>query len=173
MSTFRNITISLVIATAALAPATAIARNGADDDPALNDDRGGQQAGTATTPAADDNPTAGDDDGATRAQSPKRARRERRVTGDCTGDSTSKLKVKLRDGRWETEFEVDQNRVGVAWDVSLSRNANVVVATTKTTRAPSGSFALERRLRNAAGRDTISAKATSPSGEVCSAAITI
>jgi hypothetical protein len=44
-------------------------------------------------------------------------------------------------------------------------------------RAPSdgssGSFSLERRLRNDPGRDTISAGATSPSGEVCRATLTI
>jgi hypothetical protein len=32
--------------------------------------------------------------------------------GSCTGSSTWKLKVKSDDGRIETEFEVDQNRVG-------------------------------------------------------------
>lgn len=168
MNTARSITISLVVALTALAPATALARHGADDDPALGDDRGGQ---TVTT--TDDNPAAGADDGATRTRSTSRSRRERRVTGDCTGASTSKLKVRLRDGRLRTEFEVDQNVVGVAWHVSLSHNGRVAASTTKTTRAPSGSFSLERRLRNAAGRDTVRAKATSPSGEVCSASLTI
>jgi hypothetical protein len=169
MNTKRSITISVVLALAALSPATALARNGADDDPALGDDRGGQVVGT--TASTDDNPTSGDDSGATRART--RTRTERRVAGSCSANSTAKLKVKLRDGRWETEFEVDQNRVGVTWDVRLSRNAAVIVSTTRTTRAPSGSFELERKLRNGAGRDRISARATSPSGEVCSAAITI
>ena len=167
MNTKLSIPISLVIALTALAPATALARNGADDDPALGDDRGGTQV--ATTTSTDDNPSTGDDNGGSRT----RTRPERRVAGSCTGNSTAKLKVKLRDGRWETEFEVDQNRVGVTWDVRLSRNGNVVVSTTRTTRAPSGSFEIERKLRNGAGRDRISARATSPSGEVCSAAITI
>jgi hypothetical protein len=56
--------------------------------------------------------------------------------------------------------------------VKLSRNGDVAVRTTRTTRAPSGSFSVERRLRNGAGRDTISAEATSPTGEVCSAGLT-
>ena len=171
MNTKRSITLSVVLALAALSPATALARNGADDDPALNDDRGAAQVATPTT-ATDDNPTAGDDNGGTRTQS-SRSRSERRVTGTCTGNSTAKLKVKARDGRWETEFEVDQNVVGVAWQVRLSRDGHVAVSATRTTRAPSGSFSLERRMRNSAGHDTISARATSPTGEVCSASITI
>lgn len=88
MNPTRSITISLVLALAAVAPTSALARNGADDDPSLGDGRGGQQVAP-------------------------------------------------------------------------------------TTKAPSGSFSLERRLRNGAGRDTISAEATSPSGEVCSATLTI
>jgi hypothetical protein len=167
MNTKRSIPISLVLALTALAPATALARNGADDDPALGDDRGGAQV--ATTTSTDDNPSTDDDNGGSRT----RTRPERRVAGACTDGSTAKLKVKLRDGRWQTEFEVDENRAGVTWDVRLSRNGNVAVATTRTTRAPSGSFQLERKLRNGAGRDRISARATSPSGEVCSASITI
>jgi hypothetical protein len=167
MNPKRSIPISLVIALTALAPATALARNGADDDPALGDDRGGAQVATATS--TDDNPSTGDDNGGTRT----RTRPERRVAGSCTGDSTSKLKVKLRDGRWETEFEVDQNRDGVTWDVRLSHDSKLAVTTTKTTRAPSGSFSLERKLRNSAGDDTISARATSPGGEVCTASVTI
>jgi hypothetical protein len=167
MNTKRSITLSLVTALAVLSPASALARNGADDDPALGDDRGGTQV--ATTTSTDDNPSAADDNGGSRTSS----KAERRVAGSCTASSTSKLKLKLRDGRWETEFEVDQNRVGVRWNVRLSHGGKLAVATTKTTRAPSGSFSLERKLRNSAGDDTISARATSPGGEVCSASVTI
>src|SRR3954471_23474088 len=42
--------------------------------------------------------------------------------GSCTKSASSKLKVKHDDGRLETEFEVDQNRNGVRWRVTLSRN---------------------------------------------------
>ena len=166
MTRTRSITTSLALILA-LAPATALARGG-HDDPAGSDDNGGRQV----APSTDDNPSAGEDNGGTRPKSTKRARRERRVAGECTGDSTSKLKVKLRDGRLKTEFEVDQNVVGVRWAVKLSRNGDVAVETTRTTRAPSGSFSIERRLRNGAGRDTIGAEATSPTGEVCTATIT-
>jgi hypothetical protein len=95
------------------------------------------------------------------------------VTGSCTKNSTSKLKVKADNGRLETEFEVDQNRSGVKWNVTLRRNGNVAVKSTARTKSPSGSFSFERRLANGAGKDRISARATSPSGEVCTASLSI
>ncbi len=46
-----------------------------------------------------------------------------RATGTCTAHSTSKLKAKHDDGRIEVEFEVDQNRNGRLWTVTISDNA--------------------------------------------------
>jgi hypothetical protein len=96
-----------------------------------------------------------------------------RVRGSCSGNSTSKLKVGPDDGRHEAEFEVDQNRVGVTWKVQLRLNGKLVTSTTAKTRAPSGSFEVRRLLANRPGSDRIAAKATSPSGEVCTAAVTV
>jgi hypothetical protein len=93
---------------------------------------------------------------------------DHRVTGKCTRGSTAKLKVKADDGRLETEFEVDQNRNGVTWKVTIRRNGALAVSTHARTKAPSGSFSVERRI---AGSGRISARATSPSGEVCTAAL--
>ncbi|HEY2604043.1 MAG TPA: hypothetical protein VGI67_20965 [Thermoleophilaceae bacterium] len=97
----------------------------------------------------------------------------KQVTGKCTKSASSKLKVKPDDGRLETEFEVDQNRSGVRWKVTLRLGAKLAVKTTARTKAPSGSFSLERRLADRAGKDKIAARATSPSGEVCSASLSI
>lgn len=97
----------------------------------------------------------------------------KQVSGTCSGSSTAKLKVKPDDGRLETEFEVDQNRNGVRWKVTIRRNGRVAVSTHARTKAPSGSFSLNRRLSNGAGKDRISARATSPSGEVCRASLSI
>jgi hypothetical protein len=91
------------------------------------------------------------------------------VSGTCTKASTSKLKLSEEDGRIEVEFEVDQNRNGVRWVVVLRRPSTVLVRTTRVTRAPSGSFELRRVVADLAGRDRITARATSPSGEVCRA----
>ena len=95
------------------------------------------------------------------------------VRGTCTKASTAKLKLSPEDGAIEVEFEVDQNRNGVRWSVSLRRvlaNGTKLIATgTRITRAPSGSFEFRRVVADRAGRDTIRARATSPSGEVCRA----
>jgi hypothetical protein len=91
------------------------------------------------------------------------------VRGTCTKASTAKLKLSEEDGRIEVEFEVDQNRNGVRWSVVLRRPATVLLRTTRLTRPPSGSFELRRVVADLAGRDRISARATSPSGEVCRA----
>ena len=95
------------------------------------------------------------------------------VRGTCTKASTAKLKLSPEDGAIEVEFEVDQNRNGVRLSVSLRRvlaNGTKLIATgTRITRAPSGSFEFRRVVADRAGRDTIRARATSSSGEVCRA----
>lgn len=120
-------------------------------------------AGAVAQQPADDGASAAKDGGSN----------ARRVSGHCSRRSTSKLKVKPDNGRLETEFEVDQNRNGVTWRVTLRRNGRVAYTTSATTRAPSGSFSVSRRLPNGVGSDRISARATSPTGEVCTAVITI
>jgi hypothetical protein len=97
----------------------------------------------------------------------------KQVAGNCTKSSSSKLKVKPDNGRLETEFEVDQNKNGVTWKVTIRRNGKVAVKTSAKTKAPSGSFTVSRRLTNGSGSDKISARATSPSGESCTASLTI
>ena len=94
--------------------------------------------------------------------------------GKCTGASTSKIKAKLDNGRLETEFEVDQNRIGRRWSVVLRRNGRVVFRGIRTTRAPSGSFELRRLLGNSPGTDRIAATARAlRGGEVCSASTSV
>lgn len=92
--------------------------------------------------------------------------------GSCTGASSAKLKLSEEDGGIEVEFEVDQNRTGVRWDVTLKRNGAPVASGHPTTRGPSGSFELRRVLVDGPGAETIAAKAVSPSGEVCRARAT-
>jgi len=95
-----------------------------------------------------------------------------RKTGTCTKASSSKLKLSAEGSRIETEFEVDQNRTGVRWTVTIRRNGTRVASTKATTRAPSGSFSVRRLVASGAGSDVISARAVSPSGEVCTARAT-
>ena len=87
------------------------------------------------------------------------------AAGTCTRATTSELKLSDEDGAIEVEFEVDQNRNGVPWKVTLHRNGSLVTSTTRTTHAPSGSFSLHRTI---AGAGTIVATATR-AGERCTA----
>ena len=88
--------------------------------------------------------------------------------GGCSGAATWNLKVKADDGRLETEFEVDQNRNGRRWRVTLFHNGARVATAIKTTTAPSGSFEFRRLVRNAAGTDRITAKAVAlGNGQTC------
>ena len=92
-----------------------------------------------------------------------------RVRGTCTKSSTSKLKLSEEDGRIEVEFEVDQNRTGVRWNVVLIQNGRRIARMTRVTQGRSGSFEARVLTANTAGKDAFRARATSPSREVCSA----
>ena len=92
------------------------------------------------------------------------------VRGTCTGSTTSKLKLSEENGRIEVEFEVDQNRNGVRWNVAIFRNGNRVARMTKVTK---GAEWLLRSpcipFPDGAGKETIRARATRASGAVCTA----
>jgi hypothetical protein len=92
-----------------------------------------------------------------------------RRAGSCSGGTSAKIKLSPEDGRIETEFEVDQNRSGVTWRVVLRRNGAVAARARRTTGGRSGSFEIRRVLPDGPGSDSISARAVSPSGEVCTA----
>jgi hypothetical protein len=96
-----------------------------------------------------------------------------RKGGSCTGNTSAKIKLSPEDGGIETEFEVDQNRTGVTWKVVLRHNGKVAARTQATTKGRSGSFEVRRVLGDGQGSDTISARAVSPSGEVCTAGASI
>ena len=160
MNLKRNLlllSLATLFGVVAFGVAASYAKDGADDPP--GDDRGGLTAGTDDSPGDDSSGGGGGD--------------AVRRTGSCSGSSTSKLKAKHDDGRIEVEFEVDQNRVGVPWKVRIRQNGRLVVNVTRRTRAPSGSFSLERRLRNRAGTDRIVARATRAGGETCRASLSI
>jgi hypothetical protein len=94
--------------------------------------------------------------------------------GTCTGNSTAKIKLSPEDGRIEVEFEVDQDKVGDTWRVKLRHNGDQFFSGTRTTQAPSGSFELRKVVNDAAGTDTIRARARNLStDEVCTASASI
>ena len=94
--------------------------------------------------------------------------------GKCSGSANWKLKAKFDDGLIETEFEVDQNIAGRRWNVVITRDGATVFRGARLTRPPSGSFSVQRRIRNPAGSDRIVAKATAArGGQVCRGVVTI
>jgi hypothetical protein len=97
-----------------------------------------------------------------------------RNAGSCDGASSAKIKVKPDDGRIEVEFEVDQNKNGRAWGVKFRDNGELVFRGNATTKAPSGSFSIDRRIDDMAGADKIVATGVDKSsGERCRAKVTI
>ena len=93
------------------------------------------------------------------------------VAGTCTKASTSKLKLSEEDGGIEVELEVDQNRRGVRWVVTLHRNGTLVGRRVRLTRGESGSFEARFVTRNAPGADRFVARAARL-GERCVARAT-
>jgi hypothetical protein len=88
--------------------------------------------------------------------------------GSCSGSTSWKLKLSEENGGIETEFEVDQNKVGVKWRVVLRHDGNKYFKGVRTTKGDSGSFEVRRVVNNHNGADTIRARATNlSSGETC------
>jgi hypothetical protein len=93
-------------------------------------------------------------------------------TGSCSGRTDWKIKAKSDDGRIEVEAEIDSNRIGQTWRWRFKHNGVVFSTGTSTTKAPSGSFQVERRPANLPGTDRFVFRAVNPrSGEVCRATI--
>ena len=95
-------------------------------------------------------------------------------TASCSGASTVKLKIGARDGGFEVEGEVDQNRNGKRWNWTFKNDGVKFASGSSLTQAPSGSFSVSRRSSNGAGSDTIVFRAVNPaSGEVCRISATV
>jgi hypothetical protein len=99
---------------------------------------------------------------------------EIRNAGQCTGGTSSEIKVKPDDGRLEVEFEVDQNQTGDRWKVKLKDNGDVVFKGSAVTGGRSGSFSIEKKIPNRSGTDTIRGTArNTDGGERCAAKVSI
>lgn len=86
--------------------------------------------------------------------------------GNCSGSADWKLKAKPRDGRIEVEAEVDSNKNGQTWTWRIKHNGTVSARGSATTRAPSGSFSVERRMLDLSGTDVFAFRARHD-GQVC------
>ena len=94
--------------------------------------------------------------------------------GSCTGATDWKIKAGPDDGRIEVEAEIDSNRVGQTWNWVLRHNGAIRARGQSITKAPSGSFEVERRTANAGGTDFFKFRAVNPrTGEVCVARVSL
>ena len=88
--------------------------------------------------------------------------------GSCSAGAVWKLKAKHDNGRIETEFEVDSNRIGQRWRVRIADNGVLVFRGVRVTQPPSGSFTVTRRIADRQGIDHIRAVARQPrTGQRC------
>ena len=90
--------------------------------------------------------------------------------GSCSGSTNWKIKAKPDNGRIEVESEIDSNHNGQTWHWVLRHDGDVASRGSSTTRAPSGSFSVQRRTGNNAGTDSFRFRATH-AGEVCVARV--
>jgi hypothetical protein len=96
-----------------------------------------------------------------------------RSSGTCSNGAHWKLKAKTDNSRLEVEFEVDANRTGQRWAVTLKDNGATVFSGTRSTSAPSGSFSVAPRIADRAGADVITARAVRVgTGGTCSGRLT-
>lgn len=94
--------------------------------------------------------------------------------GSCSAATDWKLKAKPDDGRLEVEWEVDSNRVGQRWAWTIRHDGTKVAGGRRTTQGPSGSFSVERRIRDAAGTHRVTATARNVrTGETCRASVRV
>ena len=95
-------------------------------------------------------------------------------TGSCSGSTDWKIKAKPDDGRLEVEAEIDSNRSGQTWAWTLKHDGSVADQGRSTTTGRSGSFEVERKTANSAGKDSFRFRAVNrASGEVCVARVSL
>jgi hypothetical protein len=95
-----------------------------------------------------------------------------RASGTCSAGTHQKLVAESDDGRIEVEVEVDADRAGETWHVTMAHNGSRFVSRSRVTAGRSGSFEIARRVADRAGRDTFTAVATH-AGERCSATVVL
>ena len=94
--------------------------------------------------------------------------------GSCSGSTDWKIEAGHDDGRIEVESEIDSNRAGQSWRWALRHDGKVAATGRSRTAGRSGSFEVERTLRNTAGSDGFSFRAVNPAtGEVCVARVSL
>jgi hypothetical protein len=92
-----------------------------------------------------------------------------RVSGSCGKGATSKLRLRAKDGAIQVEFEVKGRRSGERWRVVLVHERRVAWRGSARTRSGSGSFRIRRSIPDFGGADQVTARASGPRGNTCTA----
>lgn len=92
--------------------------------------------------------------------------------GTCGAGVAWKLKAKHDNGRVEVEYELDSNRVGQLWTVSLTDNGATVFSGQRRTAAPSGSFSVRVLTTDRSGADVLRSRAVLGS-QVCTGSVSV
>jgi hypothetical protein len=99
---------------------------------------------------------------------------EVRAVASCGHGASAKLKVKRDDGALEVEFELEHSRTpGARWRLVLVHEHRVAWRGSARARGRSGGFEISRRVRDYAGPDRVTVRATDPRGLSCSASATL
>jgi hypothetical protein len=96
---------------------------------------------------------------------------ELRVRGTCARGIESRLRLRARDGEIELRLELRRVPRSSSWRIVVVQERRVVWR--GTLRARSREVRVERTLRDLAGADAISVRASGPGGASCRAAGTL
>lgn len=97
-----------------------------------------------------------------------------RVERSCTGTSIARLRVRTHDDdHLRVELEVQTAGRGARWTVVVVRERRLVLRTSRRTGRASRAFSVRLTIPEWEGRNTVSARAIGPRGEVCRAAATL
>ncbi len=97
---------------------------------------------------------------------------EARVSGRCSSQTSSQLRLRSRDGSIRVEFEVKRRRARESWRVVFVHERRVAWRGTVRTSS-SGSFRVRRSYKDYDGADNVTARATGPRGITCRASATL
>jgi hypothetical protein len=99
---------------------------------------------------------------------------EVRAAASCGHGASAKLKVKRDDGALEVEFELEHSRTpGARWRLVLVHEHRVSWRGSAHARGRNAGFEVSRRVRDFAGPDRVTVRATDPRGLSCSASATL
>lgn len=94
-----------------------------------------------------------------------------RADAACGGGVRAQLELRAEDGAIALRFDADRAPRGSAWRITVAQEGRVAWRGRATARR--GSFRVQRTLRDLAGADRVSVRASGPRGLSCRALATL